>query len=262
LCPSTATSNGTASLTVTSVCQPANILVGPQDRSVVANIADSFSVSATGTGLTYQWQKNSVSIAGPAGTTNPYRFTPVIGDNGATFTCIVLAPLCGSSKTSTAATLTVVNPGDVFNPLVVKGAYIDPTHVRLTLSGYSSAQVNTDSSDIFKTFARSVVVWYKGNGYPPAPAIAQPHFTFAISPLKVRGATVDTLVTVPVLPVSTDSNYYFVGSIDWKIPGKASDSVPPSSMPMATACSCTMSRCLPIPAGSAAYFPIRPPMIS
>jgi glucose/arabinose dehydrogenase len=77
----------------------------PENRTVAVGQTATFTVSANGTTpLSYQWQKNGTNITGA---TNASYTTPatVIGDNGATFRCVVTNSV--GSATSNAATLTV-----------------------------------------------------------------------------------------------------------------------------------------------------------
>ncbi|MEK9137388.1 MAG: immunoglobulin domain-containing protein, partial [Bacteroidota bacterium] len=79
----------------------------PTNQTVTEGQTATFSVTATGTPLpTYQWQKNNVDIAGA---TSASHTTPAttLGDNGATFRCVVSNSQ--GTVTSNAATLTV-NP--------------------------------------------------------------------------------------------------------------------------------------------------------
>jgi hypothetical protein len=96
-CGSPATS-ANASLTVTAIAlQPQNQVVCPGSTAI-------FTVGATGVGLTYQWRKNGVNIAGA----NLYYYvTPATtaADNGALYS-VVVSGACGS-RTSANATLAV-----------------------------------------------------------------------------------------------------------------------------------------------------------
>lgn len=82
------------------------ITTNPTPQAACVGNTATFSVAATGAGLTYQWRKNSVNIpsANSASYTTP---ATVIGDNGANFDCIVTGT-CGT-LTTTQAALTVTN---------------------------------------------------------------------------------------------------------------------------------------------------------
>ncbi len=77
----------------------------PANATVTVGQTATFSVTASGTGLTYQWQKNAANISGA--TSSSYT-TPAttLADSGATFRCVVTASV-GGSVTSSSATLTV-----------------------------------------------------------------------------------------------------------------------------------------------------------
>src|SRR5207247_2186658 len=93
-----------APATLTVNVAPA-ITTPPASQTVTAPATATFSVVASGTApLSYQWQKNSVNIAGATGSsyTTPATTT---GDSGSTFR-VVVSNVAGSA-TSSAATLTV-----------------------------------------------------------------------------------------------------------------------------------------------------------
>jgi len=101
-----ATSNP-ATLTVNAGTPPA-LTQQPASQSVAVGQQATFSVVAAGAGtLTYQWQQNSIDIAGA--TTASYT-TPAATatDSGTSFDVIVTDP--AGSTTSSAATLTVNTP--------------------------------------------------------------------------------------------------------------------------------------------------------
>jgi parallel beta-helix repeat protein len=101
------TTSNPAALTLTDTAPPA-LTAQPQSQSVTLGQAATFSVTATGTGtLSYQWQQNSVNIAGA--TASNYT-TPATSasDTGSTFDVIV-SDATGST-TSNSATLTVSTP--------------------------------------------------------------------------------------------------------------------------------------------------------
>lgn len=96
----------------------------PTGKTVTVGQSASFSVAATGTPApSYQWQKNGTNISGATSATYNTPAT-VIGDNGATFRCVVSNS--AGSRTSNSATLTV-NPGSavVGTGTGLSGAYFN-----------------------------------------------------------------------------------------------------------------------------------------
>ena len=102
----TVTSSG-AALTVNPVVAPA-ITTQPADQTVIAGVAATFSVTATGTApLSYQWKKNGTNITGGTGaTTNTYT-TPAMSYAGNSAVYSVEVSNSAGSVTSSSATLTV-----------------------------------------------------------------------------------------------------------------------------------------------------------
>ena len=80
------------------------ITVQPTNQTTCAGTSVSFSVTATGTGLTYQWRKGAVNIGGATSATYTIA-APVIGDAGSYD--VVVSGTCAPAVTSAAATLTV-----------------------------------------------------------------------------------------------------------------------------------------------------------
>ena len=107
---------------VTVTSQP-SITVQPSDVTVNAGSNTSFSVTATGIGLTYQWQVNTGSgwndISDGGGYSGVPSVTLILTGvtaimNGYQYRCIVTGT-CGT-VTSNAATLTVISPPDITCP--------------------------------------------------------------------------------------------------------------------------------------------------
>jgi hypothetical protein len=100
----TATSNE-GTLTVTA---PPNIITHPADQTVTQGQPATFNVSAGGsTPLNYQWQRNTVNIAG-ANLPSYTISSTALADNGAKFRCVVSNGF--GTATSNEATLTVQPP--------------------------------------------------------------------------------------------------------------------------------------------------------
>ena len=82
------------------------IITHPADQNVIAGQTATFSVVATGTFLSYQWQKNGTNIPGATGVS--YTTPPTaLSDNGSIFRVIVSNS--AGSVTSNPATLTVTS---------------------------------------------------------------------------------------------------------------------------------------------------------
>jgi len=139
---------------VTTGSSAPTITSHPFSQVVGAAQTATFSVSASGTApLSYQWQKNSVSISGATG----FSYTTpaaTSGDNGSTYRCIVSNGQ--GSATSNTATLTVtVTPPPP--PPSGQGVLVN--------QGFESGTGNwvfyTNASGVFRTFS-------PGNGSPSA----------------------------------------------------------------------------------------------
>lgn len=76
----------------------------PQNQTVPVGLNATFTVSASGNDLSYQWQRGTVNIPGATGASYT-RNNVSNGDSGATLRVIVTDPT--GSATSNAATLTV-----------------------------------------------------------------------------------------------------------------------------------------------------------
>ena len=93
-----------------TAASPPTITTQPANQTVSAGATAAFSLVASGSGLTYQWQKapsGSSTFTNISGATAASYTTPatVSTDSGSQFKCIVTNS--GGSVTSTAATLTV-----------------------------------------------------------------------------------------------------------------------------------------------------------
>ncbi len=109
----------TVTVTVTSTCEPVSITSQPANASICGGGSASFSITATGTSPTYQWQYSAdgstwanVTNGTPAGASYSNATTTTLGVSGITaagsyrYRCV--ATNCGSSTaTSSSATLTV-----------------------------------------------------------------------------------------------------------------------------------------------------------
>jgi PKD repeat protein len=103
--------SSTATLTV---CAPPQVVTDPGNQDKNPGDTAVFSITGTGTSLSYQWQKSLGGVTwinvdgGIGGTTATYRFVSVSSDNNSLVRCM-LTNGCGKD-TSGVATLNVCNP--------------------------------------------------------------------------------------------------------------------------------------------------------
>ncbi len=93
-----------AAVTLTVNTAPA-ITTQPTNQTTCAGTSVSFSVTATGTGLTYQWRKGAVNIGGATSASTYTIAAPIVGDAGSYD--VVVSGTCAPAVTSSAVTLTV-----------------------------------------------------------------------------------------------------------------------------------------------------------
>ncbi|MES2398089.1 MAG: PKD domain-containing protein [Bacteroidota bacterium] len=120
------TKTATVTVSTSSPCTPPGITMNPTPTSVCAGNIASFSVMATGTNLTYQWQVNpgagfsnlfnNISYNGV--TTNTLNITAATTAlNGYQYRCVVSSDVCVS--TSGPAILTVTSCGPCTPPIIM-----------------------------------------------------------------------------------------------------------------------------------------------
>lgn len=95
--------NDAAEVTV-NVISGASITEQPVGDSLCAGGDTSFSVTASGPDLTYQWRKNGINIDGATEAT--LSLTNIAASDGGSYD-VVVTPGCGDAVTSNAVTLTV-----------------------------------------------------------------------------------------------------------------------------------------------------------
>jgi hypothetical protein len=93
------------SYTWTSPCTTPSITTQPISKSACNGLPVTFSVDASGTGLTYQWRKGTTDIGGA--TSSSYTINPVAAGDAATNYNVLITNDCGSSVTSNDVSLTV-----------------------------------------------------------------------------------------------------------------------------------------------------------
>jgi hypothetical protein len=107
----------------------------PASQTVCANNPVTFSVNASGIGLTYQWKKGNASINGA--TNSSYSIASVKSANAGNYKVAVTSS-CGNVVTSSVAVLTV-NSAPTLSFAITKATCIDGTNgaIDLTVTGVS-----------------------------------------------------------------------------------------------------------------------------
>ena len=127
-----------------TVTTPPVITAQPAPQAVLTDATATFSVTATGPGLTYQWKKNGTPIVGAVAATYT---TPAVTrvDNGALYTVVVTN--VDGNATSNPAALSLVNSADqsLASTFAAAGSY--QIVWDLNLSGAQSAGTNFASYD-------------------------------------------------------------------------------------------------------------------
>ena len=130
---------------------PAPVIgTAPASQAVQTDGSATFTVTASGSGLSYQWTRNGVAIAGATGSSYA---TPAASwqDQGARYAVVVSN--AGGSITSSDATLTLAASADqrTFEQLaLLPAAGAHALHWNLNLSGAQSSGVNHLFSDRFE----------------------------------------------------------------------------------------------------------------
>lgn len=126
----------------------------PSNQTVTVGASATFNVAATGTNLSYQWQKNGANISGAI---SPSYTTPVttLTDSGATFRCVIIEPAI--SVTSSSAMLFVNNLAAPTLSTPSNAAVNQPLNLSLTWLAVSGATTYRVQMSTSATFADTVV---------------------------------------------------------------------------------------------------------
>jgi uncharacterized protein (DUF1800 family) len=184
----------------------------PQNQAVAAGATATFSVTATGAGLSYQWQKNGVALAGATSAT--LAIANVQPDQAGIYTVVVTA---GSSSTTASAVLGLTSSSKVIGAGSEIGANIlhqnGNLYDQVLLTG-TAATVTADAGQVTRiSFVDAsddiVQVEFSGPGAltvvlssPSGPAAAVNYNQPAVAYMKghativIAGATEETNVSV------------------------------------------------------------------
>ncbi len=160
-------SNWTQLRLVTSVSIPV-ISQNPVSQSIALGQSVTFSVAATGAGLTYQWRKNNVAITGATSPT--YSYTPTLADNGASFLCIVTNT--AGSVSSQPATLGVTSTASQPPVPVITTPTVGLTWVASDTINFSGSATDPEEGSLpASAFSWVVIFHHDTHTHPFVPPI-------------------------------------------------------------------------------------------
>ena len=141
-----------------NVTSPPHITKQPEDISVVKGNSATFTLEASGTGMTFQWRKDGTLISGA--TTSSYTIADSNSSDAGTYTCTI-TNTHGSTVSRTATLVVIAPPTFVQHPVDTNGTANQPVTLfsRATGSGtvnysweYSSNDGNYTAVAIGETF--------------------------------------------------------------------------------------------------------------
>ncbi|MBS1488536.1 MAG: autotransporter-associated beta strand repeat-containing protein, partial [Bacteroidetes bacterium] len=143
---------------IITVNMPPSITTQPVNQTVCQGSGVTFSVAGTGTGLTYQWRKNTVNIGGA--TSSSYSILSTVAGDAANYD-VVVSGTCAPAVTSSVATLTVnVLPQITSSPS--NSTICETTNTSFTVNAGSTTsptyqwQVSTDGGATFNNVSGGV----------------------------------------------------------------------------------------------------------
>ncbi|HTD67739.1 MAG TPA: tandem-95 repeat protein, partial [Candidatus Limnocylindria bacterium] len=216
-----ATNAGTYAVAVLSECQnrtnsamltvnqPALVVTAPQNQTSFVGSNATFSVGATGTGLSYQWLFNG-TVVSTSSTLTLNNLTP----NQAGTYCVVVRGTCGGAVTN-CATLTLRNRG----PLASNDSYtmIEDGVLTVTVPGVLGNDSDPDgdalTAAIFTAPAHGTVTLNPNGSFvyrPAANYTGTDTFTYRANDGKTNSAAATVTITISPLndaPVARDDAY-------------------------------------------------------
>ena len=157
---------------------PPDIISQPTSQVVAAGQGASFSITAAGTGLSYQWQFNAMDIAGA--TNAQYDIASTTTNDSGNYDVVVIAN--GGSATSSNATLTVLPPARTSTAAaMLTGSFVTGVTITDGGSGYTNTPIirllggGGTGAGAFAVISNgtllSIIVTNAGFGYTNAPAV-------------------------------------------------------------------------------------------
>jgi hypothetical protein len=174
------------------------IIGQPQSNTKTVGQSITFNVTATGTGLSYQWYKGIPSSQTVlSGATNAtYSIASVTTSNAADY-YVVVSGTCAPAVTSTAAKLTI-NKADASSTITLAG--LTPTYTGSALAATATTTVSGTSSFSF-TYDGSATVPIRAGSYAVVATLVNANYSGSTSGILIVN---QAPLTVTVLPSKKD----------------------------------------------------------
>ena len=143
-----------------NVTSPPHITKQPEDISVVKGNSATFTVEASGTGMTFQWRRDGTLISGA--TTSSYTIADSNSSDAGTYTCTI-TNTHGATVSRTATLVVIAPPTFVQHPVDTNGTANQPVTLfsRATGSGtvnYSWEYSSNDGNYTAVTIGEAFVI--------------------------------------------------------------------------------------------------------
>ena len=147
--------SSTVNVTLSSASVAPSLVTSPTSKVVTAGSATSFSVSANGTDLSYQWFKDGVAIAGAIGSS--YAIDPVASVNAGSYYVVVTNTLGFVASAPATLTVTTVDSGSNTSVVVAAAnAFLSTLNSSQKVVGASALD---SSTVLFGNLQSNAVAW-------------------------------------------------------------------------------------------------------
>jgi hypothetical protein len=221
-----------------AVLDPVSIQTQPTNRSVAENQSATFSISASGDGLVFQWYRiavgqTSAAVGTPVANANDSLLTisnVTRADSGTYYYCIVSNPVTVTTKRSGSGRLDLAK---YYNPFHLKVARLNPHDTsQIAVTIWSEIKLAPEFyTPSIHAYADTIRIGYTTRSYPPTMADAGNRaFNIRVADIAATGKdTLTRIIKVESLPGGNDSSYYFAYSLLWHIPGSGDTLLMPLS---------------------------------
>ena len=201
-----AVTSNNATLTVTAAAEKPAITTQPAAQTVTAGQSATFSVSATGTSLSYEWKKNGTVISGATASSHTTDAT-VLADSGAVFTVVVSNSAGSVTSSGAALTVNAAPPAITVQPIA-------QTITAGTTATFTVAATGTGPLAFLWKKAGTLIPGATSNTYTtPAMSIAGTGVAYSVVVSNGVGTATSNTALLTVHRASATSDYAEVANV-------------------------------------------------